>query len=127
MGSDVHWPMHEIKINIISTEILECLVQSRFNIFRCVLGVPKFASDENVLSRHSGPPDTFADLGFVAVDGCAINVSVPFLQSNFNCSLDLMRSSLPGSKANGWDFGAGVELEMSGKFRGVRHGEQLQE
>lgn len=116
--------MHQIQIHVVGTKVLQSLVQSRLHIFRGMLGIPELSGDEDIFSGYAGLANTLADLSLVAVDGCTVDVSVPFLQSTFDCTLDLFRCSLPCSEADGRDLGASVELEVCGELVvGVRHDE----
>lgn len=35
-----HWPMHQIQVHVVDSQIFQCLVQRRLDIFRSMLGVP---------------------------------------------------------------------------------------
>lgn len=108
--------MHQVQIKIIGPEISQSLVQSRQNIIGSMLGVPQFAGNEDLVAWHTRLLDTGANLGFIAVNGSAVYVTVTLLKGDFNSILDLQRLGLPSTEAHGGNLCACVEGEM--RFNG---------
>lgn len=90
--------------------------------------IVKFGSDPDVLSRHAGCLDTFADFSLVAVlirsgvdvsppvmlairSYLRINVSVAGLQCHFDGFANLVWLGLPGSEANTRQLRTGIQGE----------------
>ena len=46
---------------------------------------------------------------FISIRQRRIDVSIPFLESNFHSIANFVGLALPGAKANGWDLVAGIE------------------
>lgn len=116
---DLHRPMHQKKVKVVRTQILERLVKTLFNILGCMLGIPELSRDEDVRPLHAAFADTFANFDFIAVDGGAVDMLVSAFECNFNSLLDLAWGGLPCSKPNGRNLGSRVE----GEIRLERHGE----
>jgi len=104
--------VHEIKIHVVCSKVGQGLVESRFDIFGVVLGVPKLAGDEDLLAVDTRLLDTGADLCFVAVDGSAVNVAITLLERLGDCILDFFGRCLPCAEAHGRDLGSCVEGEV---------------
>ena len=89
-----------------------------------MLGIPKFARDEDFFPRNARLVDATTDFIFVAVNCRAVDVAIPFLQRTFYRTLHFMGSSLQCSEADSWDLRAGIESEMGAKGKAgscVRH------
>lgn len=74
-------------------------------------GIIELGSDPDLAPRDAGVLDSLADLFFIAVGQCGINVAIPGLQRNFDSMRYLVRSALPCSKTDGWNLIAGVKGE----------------
>lgn len=115
---NLHRPMHEVQVEVVRSKVFKRLVKCLLDIFWAVVGVPELASEKYLVSLHARFLDTSTDFVLVAVDGCAVNVTVTLLQCLLNGLLDLVRSGLPCPKAHSRDFGSSVQLEEVGE----RHG-----
>jgi hypothetical protein len=114
----LHRPMHEEKIQIVHTEVLERLIERRFYIFRRMLCIPELPSKEDFRSWHAAPSDTVAYFGLIAIDGGAIDVPVAIFQGRFDSALNLARLSLPCPKPNRGYLSTSIERKMCGKWHG---------
>lgn len=104
--------MHEKEIQVVDSKISEGLVQTLFHIFWCVLCVPQFTSDEDLRSRHLAFENSITYFDFIAINGSTVDVTIAAAKRDLNSLLNLARRSLPGTKTDGWDFGAGIEYKM---------------
>lgn len=111
--------MHQVQIEVLRAKVLQCLVQSRLDIFGSVLGIPQLAGYEYVSTRNSARLDTRADFGLVAVYGGAVDLAITASECMFHRLLDLVRLGLPCAKTHGRDGGAGVEGELGRKWHVV--------
>lgn len=93
IGVHGHGPMHEIEVYIIKAEVLEADVE----VFLCpaVERAPKLGGDEEVLAFDQSLLkrlfQRLANLAFVAVYVCAVNMLVAVLDRMQHRSLDLAR------------------------------------
>src|SRR3989344_3316006 len=73
-------PVHEVEIEIIEMQIPKRRFARGAHIRACVLGIPQFARDEDLLTPQQvaakNATERLADFLFVLVNGRAINVSV---------------------------------------------------
>ena len=53
--------------------------------------------------------DPLPNFMLIPIRQCRVDVSIPFLESNFHSIANFIRLALPGAKANGWDLVAGIE------------------
>lgn len=123
---DIPRPMHQVQVNIIHAQILQRLVQRRLNIFGCMLGIPQLASNEDLFARNARLADAISNLRLVAIDGCAVDVTIALFQSHLHGIFDLERLSLPCSKSHGRNFCTGVEREVCRESHCEREGTQLE-
>lgn len=65
--------MHEVQVKVVSAEILQGPVDARLDVLGRVVRVPQFTGEPDVGPGHAALADALADLGLIAIDGCAID------------------------------------------------------
>ena len=103
-------------IEVFKLELGQSVLESRENLIGSVGSVPQLGGDEDVLTLQSwdiikGLLDALSDFLLVAVDLGKIEVAVSRLKSFIDGLADLTRLGLPGSKAQGGNGVASVELD----------------
>jgi len=112
--------MHEVKIDVVGPKIFQSLVERWLNILRSMLAVPELSCKEDVLALDARLLDTSANFSLIAIDSCAVNVSVTLLQRFLNGFFDFIGSRLPCPEADGRNLRASVQLEVRGETHGDR-------
>lgn len=81
------WPVHEVKVNVVDTEML----QGGVNALRdtVVPWVVEFGGKPDLLARNSRVLDSFANLSLVTVGKSCVDVAVAGAEGVFDCFLDL--------------------------------------
>ena len=80
-----------------------------------MLGVPELACEEDFGARNTAPPNAITYLGFVAVDGGAIDVTIACFECCLDGALNFSRFRLPCAEAYGRYLRACIKGEVSGK------------
>lgn len=122
-----HRPVDQEQINIVQTESVERALQRLGDIVRVVCIVPELCCYEQLIARDTAGSNGLAD-GFFGSVSISISdrvqaktgvysrlSSVNMAVSCLDCFCDsvfLGLCVLPGTKSNGWDLSAGVELEL---------------
>lgn len=57
-------------------KVFQCLIHSFLDIFWLVVRIPELAGNEQLFAVNTSSLDTLADLIFVVIDGCGVNVTV---------------------------------------------------
>jgi hypothetical protein len=77
-------------------------------MFRRMVGVPKFGSDEQIFSLDNFLFDSFfnafSNLHLVSIHSCTVNVAIAHFDSVVNHLLAFIFVELPSSKTNQWNI-----------------------
>lgn len=79
----------------------------------------------NLVPRHTRRPYPLADLLFIAVVQCGVDVAIAMLQCILDSFMRVVIFGLPSPEPNGWDRGAIIQLEGVGGKLWNRHGENV--
>jgi hypothetical protein len=142
--------VHEVKIDVLQTEVGQGLIKTLLDISRAVEGGPQLGGDEDILALESSllqtVLDTSANSIFVAILYThrlinypywkrsftfiektygigSINMTVTSGDSGLDSSVDFFGLGLPSSQTDGRDSGASVAVDgmMSGYVHSKRH------
>jgi hypothetical protein len=80
--------MHEEKVNVLGAKVFQRLLKCALYILRRMVGIPEFASNEDVGAGNTAFSNPLAYFSFISVDGCTVNVSVSCFESQLYCALD---------------------------------------
>lgn len=91
--------MYKIQIHITQAQIFQAGLETLLDPVG--IRVPKLRGHEEVFSFHeaivNGGLDALADIDFVAVDECGVDVAVADLDGVVNCALSFFGARLPCS------------------------------
>src|SRR5712692_3903491 len=103
-------PVDEIKVEIFQSETLEAGVAGLQRRFVSVVAIPEFGCYEHVFAFDSTLAECGANVGFVVVDSCSVNVAISYLQRVFYCFLGCLSGRrLVYSEAEAWNHDSIVE------------------
>ena len=74
-------------------------------------GIVELGSDPDLAARDAGVLDSLADLFFIAIGQCGIDVAISCLQRNLDNMRDFIGLALPCSQTDGWNLIASIEGE----------------
>ena len=92
--------MHQIEVQVVSTEVLERSVNRRLDIFGIVAVVPQLGGNEDFGAGNAALLDGFTYSWFGPVDTRSIDVTVSSLESIQN-GIFLRVGVLPSAKSDG--------------------------
>lgn len=59
--------MHEVKVQVVGTELLQGVLDSELDVLRVVVDLEELGGDEELLTGDTGSSDTLSDLSLVLV------------------------------------------------------------
>src|SRR3989442_13529273 len=80
-------PVDQVEIEVFQSETLEARVTSLQRRFVSVVAVPQLGRYEHVIAFDSALAEGGANVGFVVVDSCGVDVAISYLQRVFYCFL----------------------------------------
>jgi hypothetical protein len=101
----MHAFSYQVEIEVLEAELSQAVVESRWDILRTVLRIPKLGCDEDILALQvghlaaEGLLERAGDLLLVAVDLGEIQVTVASLERLEDGSLNLTWLGLPRTEA----------------------------
>src|SRR3989442_2722923 len=103
-------PVDEVEVEIFQSESFEALIASSESGFVSVVAVPEFGGYERVFAFDAALAEGGADVGFVIVDPCSVDMAIAYLQRVFYCSLGCLSGrQLVYSQAEAWNHDSIVE------------------
>src|SRR2546428_9341420 len=80
-------PVDQVEIEVFQSETLEARVTSLQRRFVSVVAVPQLGRYEHVIAFDTALAEGGANVGFVVVDSCGVDVAISYLQRVFYCFL----------------------------------------
>jgi hypothetical protein len=84
--------VHQIKIHIVETQVLERGIESRLDIIGMMRVVPKFSGDKKFFTPNARFLDGIADRRLGSVDTRRVNVAVASFEGSCYCSGEISSS-----------------------------------
>src|SRR5712691_1335151 len=80
-------PVDEVEVEIFQSESFEAMIASLESGFVSVVAVPELGGYEHVFAFEAAFAEGGANVWFVVVDPCGVDMTVAYLQRVFYCSL----------------------------------------
>jgi hypothetical protein len=87
---EVHGPVDQVQVEVVSLEILQRLVQSGLDVLGPVAVVPELGGQEDLAAWDTRFLNPGTDFGLVLVDSRAVDVSVPGAEGDFDGLFDFI-------------------------------------
>ena len=98
---------HKVQVNIVCVQVLQRSLDPFGHDM--MPSIVQLCGQPYLFPGNPGVFNALPNLLLVAICQCGVDVTVAFLQRDFDRVADFVGRALPGAETNGWDFIASIE------------------